>query len=200
MNIICGIYKITSPSKKIYIGQSINILRRWNYHYKTLKCKEQTKLYYSLLKYGYTNHKFEIIHICKPEELNELEIYYIDLYQSFNSEHGLNLHSGGINHICSDETRLKISIAGTKRKHSDETKKKMSESAKKHIRTQEHCDNIRKSKQNISQETREKLRQANLGKKYTDEVNKKKGRAGRILSKETCQKISESHKGKKRTK
>jgi hypothetical protein len=26
---ICGIYKITSPSKKVYIGQSVDIYERW---------------------------------------------------------------------------------------------------------------------------------------------------------------------------
>lgn len=26
---ICGIYKITSPSGKVYIGQSNNIIKRW---------------------------------------------------------------------------------------------------------------------------------------------------------------------------
>lgn len=27
-NIICGIYKITNPNGKIYIGQSINIMKK----------------------------------------------------------------------------------------------------------------------------------------------------------------------------
>ena len=41
MKVKIGIYKITSPSNKIYIGQSINIERRFK-EYKTLKnCKFQ---------------------------------------------------------------------------------------------------------------------------------------------------------------
>lgn len=32
-----GIYKITSPSNKIYIGQSTNITRRWD-EYRKLQC------------------------------------------------------------------------------------------------------------------------------------------------------------------
>jgi len=44
-----GIYKITSPSGKIYIGQSINIEKTWKYRYKNLNaCKRQTILYNSL--------------------------------------------------------------------------------------------------------------------------------------------------------
>ena len=42
MNKICGIYKITSPSNKIYIGQSININNRI-VHYRNYICKDQRK-------------------------------------------------------------------------------------------------------------------------------------------------------------
>ena len=51
MDRICGIYKITSPSGKIYIGQSKDINLRIIY-YKNARCKCQQKLYYSILKYG----------------------------------------------------------------------------------------------------------------------------------------------------
>ena len=57
---VIGIYKITSPSNKIYIGQGIDIYIRWN-EYKRLKCKRQPKLYASLKKHGVDNHKFEIV-------------------------------------------------------------------------------------------------------------------------------------------
>jgi hypothetical protein len=42
-----GIYKITSPLKKIYIGQSINIENRFKGYKKSLK-KAQIKLYNSI--------------------------------------------------------------------------------------------------------------------------------------------------------
>jgi hypothetical protein len=38
--IICGIYKITSPSGKIYIGESENIPNRI-YYYKIVSCKNK---------------------------------------------------------------------------------------------------------------------------------------------------------------
>ena len=108
---IIGIYKITSPSNKIYIGQSVNIIRRW-YFYKKLHCKCQRKLYHSLRKYGHEKHKFEIIHRCDKSELNRLEKYYIELYKCFNSYHGLNLLSGGDSNVkMSDETKAKIGAA-----------------------------------------------------------------------------------------
>ena len=55
-----GIYKITSPNNKIYIGQSVDIYKRWNYH-KKLYSNDSPKLYYSLKKYGSENHIFEIV-------------------------------------------------------------------------------------------------------------------------------------------
>ncbi len=136
---ICGIYKITSPSKSIYIGQSIDITFRW-YKYKKNHCKTQNKLNNSFKKYGAENHLFEIVCQCDRSELNNLEVYYIELFQTFNSKHGLNLRSGGEGKgNMSEETKKKISeIQKGKRvgkdhhffgkKHSIETKNKISAS------------------------------------------------------------------------
>ena len=46
-----GIYKITSPNNKVYIGQSVDIEKRLK-RYKNLNCKKQSKIYNSLNKYG----------------------------------------------------------------------------------------------------------------------------------------------------
>ncbi len=151
MGIICGIYKITSPSKKIYIGQSIDIERRFR-GYKRLKCAAQRRLCRSLTKHGADKHKFEIVHLCDSEELNTLEKYYINLFQTFNSKHGLNLQFGGHGTHCA-ETRLKMSIARRKqippmtgRKHSKETLLKMSISRRKVKISAETCAKISASK------------------------------------------------------
>jgi group I intron endonuclease len=104
-----GIYKITSPSNKIYIGQSSNIETRW-YHYERLNCKNQYKLYNSLQKYGWENHKFEIIEECNLEQLNEREIYWGVQY-SVLCEDGLNLRLGNGNGTFSKESKDKMSKA-----------------------------------------------------------------------------------------
>ena len=78
---IIGIYKITSPSNKIYIGQSINIKNRKE-SYRRLACKGQSKLYNSFLKYGWKQHMFEIIEECNLEQLNERETYWKQYYLS----------------------------------------------------------------------------------------------------------------------
>ena len=43
-----GIYKITSPSGKIYIGQSNNLIQRQKDYIKTIHCKGQVRLYNSI--------------------------------------------------------------------------------------------------------------------------------------------------------
>ena len=85
---LIGIYKITSPSNKIYIGQSLNILRRFNNYKRIEDCKTQIKLYNSLKKYGTENHIFEIIEECPLENLNTRERYWQDFYKVL--EGGLN--------------------------------------------------------------------------------------------------------------
>lgn len=89
-----GIYKITSPSNKVYIGLSKDIESRWKgYSIEKKTLPQQKKLYYSFKKYGIVNHKFEVIEECNIQDLEEREIFYIKLYDSFNL--GLNSTRGG---------------------------------------------------------------------------------------------------------
>ncbi len=85
---ICGIYKITSLSGKIYIGQSKSINDRWS-SYRTRGCENQPILQSSFNKYGIQTHIFEIIHYCDEEELDCIERYYQDLYEAVG-KNGLN--------------------------------------------------------------------------------------------------------------
>ena len=95
MDKICGIYKITNQlNNKPYIGQSIDIARRWSEH-KSRAFEKNANCYYNPLycairKYGINNFKFEVIEECLVEDLNEREKYYI---KSFNSQipYGYNI-------------------------------------------------------------------------------------------------------------
>lgn len=171
---ICGIYKIVNPNNGIYIGQSVNITRRWNEYSKLKGCGENTRLINSLKKYGFKNHKFEILHQCEKEQLNELEIYYIDLFQSFNTEQGLNLHSGGNNHIVSDETREKLRVSHLGQNAWNKGKPRTEEEKLAH--------SIKMKGRKASEETKNKMRVARKGKTH---------------SKETKNKLSEMKKGNK---
>lgn len=88
------IYKITSPSGRIYIGQASNYRRR-QVEYKRNKCKAQTLLYNSLIKYGYAAHSFEVVEITTKELADEREIYWIKHFDCYNTKQGLNLTAGG---------------------------------------------------------------------------------------------------------
>lgn len=90
-----GIYKFTNKiNKKVYIGQSIDIQRRYREH---ISLKPGNKVFHSaLIKYGIENFDFEIIEECEIKELDEKEKYYI---QYFNSlvPNGYNVSTGGTN-------------------------------------------------------------------------------------------------------
>ena len=94
-----GIYKITNAiNGKIYIGQSINIQRRWNQE-KNKAFNQNDPAYNQLLsqafrKYGVDNFTFEIIEKLSTEALNEREEYWINYFNS-KTPGGYNAQSGG---------------------------------------------------------------------------------------------------------
>mgnify|MGYP003606973583 CR=1 FL=1 len=155
MSKICGIYKITSPSGKVYIGQSVDIKRRFT-SYKTLnKSKRQVKLYNSFVKHGVNNHLFEVIEECVIEYLNERERYWQEYYNVLELDKGLNLcltSTKDKKHLHSEETKNKISQSNKGEKcfwygktFTEETKLKMRESRKKYKHTQETLDKMSSS-------------------------------------------------------
>ncbi len=133
-----GIYKITSPTKKIYIGQSVDIEKRF-YTYKKMLCRQQIKLYNSFKKYGVDKHIFEIVTICSANELNTFERYYQEVFCCVGLG-GLNCNVVSDNDntgYVSDETKKRMSIAnsGDKngmfgKKQSEKTKNAVSLRAK----------------------------------------------------------------------
>lgn len=94
--LVC-IYKITNPNGKIYIGQTLNIMVRLA-TYRRGKFKSQPLLHRSVKKYGWENHKVEILTFCEEIDCNKNEIYYIEEFKSYYKkfpEIGLNLTLGG---------------------------------------------------------------------------------------------------------
>lgn len=193
-----GIYKITSPSGKIYIGPSVNILSRIN-KYKNAKCITQPIILKSILKYGWENHLFEIVLECEKSELNEKERYYQELFNCIG-KNGLNCmltntstktgkaRQETIDKLkgrklsestrqkmrdrkTSDETKLKLSIASTGRIISKETRDKISESNKGKKRTKEYIDKMKQRV--VSDETKLKLSIAKKGNKVSDKTKLK---------------------------
>ena len=92
----CGIYKITNLiTDDCYIGQSVDIYKRWNDHCKCglgIDTPPGNKLYKAIQEYGLENFTFEVIEECSQAELDEKETYFISLYQAdtfgYNSQKG----------------------------------------------------------------------------------------------------------------
>lgn len=169
-----GIYKITSPTNKVYIGQTWDIDRTKDMRYKNLNCKGQIKLYNSLVKHGWDNHIFETEHELNEnisqQELDEFEVKYWQQYidQGFEM---LNLKEPGRGGKHSKETCEKISKARMGRKDTEETKLKRSIANKGQKRTEEQKQKMR-------------------GRIDSEEVRTKRANSltGKIQSQETIQK------------
>lgn len=88
----CGIYKITNIiNNKCYIGQSVDIYKRWCDHCKCgcgIDTPKNNKLYAAMLEDGLENFTFELLEECPREELNKKEAFYISLYES--NDYGYN--------------------------------------------------------------------------------------------------------------
>ena len=108
---MCGIYCIENiQNNKKYVGQSIDIYSRWHCHKSELRrnCHCNGKLQNAWNKYGENNFKFYIVEECSFDELDDLERYYI---QQFNSYYdGYNLDFGGTNRVrWTQDMRKKLS-------------------------------------------------------------------------------------------
>lgn len=93
----CGIYKIVNDlNGKCYVGQSLNIERRWEQHiYDALNRPETgTGIDVAMHKYGIENFHYEILEICSPDKLDDCEIYWIAELNTYYGE-GYNRSIGG---------------------------------------------------------------------------------------------------------
>lgn len=108
---MCGIYLITNIiTHKVYVGQSVDIERRWKEHkaraFNPNSNNYDTPLSRSIRKHGVENFVESILCECTSEELNEKEAYYIKLFNSL-APNGYNVLDGNkqpyyttIQHTC----------------------------------------------------------------------------------------------------
>ena len=92
-----GIYKITNNiNNKIYIGQSIDIYRRFKEHIREARLnKSNMPIHKAFIKYGIKNFSLVVLEKCEENMLDELEIYYISKLDSTNKNIGYNICKGG---------------------------------------------------------------------------------------------------------
>lgn len=138
---IIGIYKIMSPSGRVYIGQSWNIRKRWRGYGKPMEVRRQPIIDSSIRKYGLAAHRFEIVHQLPPDvdqsTLDTHEQYYMDVYRGLGVPL-MNIRGAGSRGKLAQETKDKIGAKNRGRKASDITRLRQSLSHKGVKKTEEH--------------------------------------------------------------
>lgn len=220
--LITGIYKIENTvNHKVYIGKSVNIIRRLKQHTTQITNEH---LYNSISKYGIDKFSFEVIK--ETYDLDYWEIFLIQIYHATDDRYGYNVAPGGEggqgnwiflsedkkrvikdklskankNKIISEEQRKLISskLKGrpSKRKgtkSSKETRLKLSLSQKKRF---ENIEERRKTGMSVHNSI--KYQNSRKDPKYLAKLSL--ANKGHHLTDETKRKISEKHRGKKMSK
>lgn len=174
------IYKTTNLiNGKIYIGKHLATKFSLSYKGSGAILKQAFK------KYGKENFKCELIaEATTEEELNNLEAYWINYFNSRDPEIGYNIVEGGLGtsgyhhseeakqkmseaksgKALTEDWKTKIAEAGKCRTHSPETKQKISNSNKGKKRSEEAKANMRKGHQEhptvFTDEYKAKLKQS----------------------------------------
>lgn len=167
------VYKLTSPSNKVYIGITGQPIKsRWA-NGKGYKCCPA--IFKAINKYGWDNIQKEILYEGLTEEHAKfIEVFLIGSYKSNDKRYGYNLTEGGegtSGRIVSEETRRIISEKNKGKK--------------------------------LTEEQKEHLRQINLGKRQSEETKRKRSESmkgkkhphKRVLSEKERKRLSDNFKG-----
>jgi group I intron endonuclease len=172
-----GIYMLTNKlTKDIYIGQSIDLSKRFRKYFSPsyIKSKDSLIISRALIKYGYSNFYLTILEYCDKSDLLVREQYYFD---KLNPQYNILKIAGSSKGFkVSEETKVKIlkSLKGIYvkeksvlfgRLHTEETKKLM---------------NLKKAGDNNplfgkiqSKDTKELIRQKALDRKHSEDTKLK---------------------------
>jgi group I intron endonuclease len=160
MNFDCGIYAITSPSGRQYIGQAKSFKIRWSAHQYLLRlgkhhCKPLQAAYD---KYGEDGLKYSKIALVPEDQLSAREQEQIDarpMGMLYNTSIFVDAPMRGVKRPPSVGLAVAAAHRGTK--HTDEHRAKISASLKGRSRPKEVREKIAASKKNMSPDYRKKL-------------------------------------------
>lgn len=179
------IYKCTSPSGKVYIGQTGRTLElRWKEHSKLARCGGNLPLSRAIRKHGANNFTLETVVRCVPDYMiNPFEAYWINYYNSLTSGYNCTIGGEGLKgfkHTEATKRKLsKLSKGNTSalgNKHSIATKQLLSKLhtgntywvGKAHSEVSKEKMSKSATGRTMSEETKAKLREVNTGRMHTE--------------------------------
>jgi group I intron endonuclease len=180
MTNIAHLYRLTSPSGKVYIGITKNAHKRWQQHALAADRGSKITIHAAIRKYGFDNFKKEILLTSTFSYVKEMEVKAVAAFNCI-APNGYNLTKGGdgiVGFKHSDKTKTLISTALIGHSVSDKTKESLSKSLKgKKIHTEDSKRKISAYQlgRPKSQEMRERLSSSTKGKRrahITDEFLK----------------------------
>lgn len=151
-----GIYTITSPSGKQYVGSAVDFDRRWRLHLRQLRngIHHSHVLQMAFKKYGESGLRFSVLLICQKENLLMHEQLAIDTLDPAYNICRIAGSSLGVKRRA--ETRAKVSLANKGEKHrcwgkphSEEMRAKLSASNTGVRRSKETCERVSASKRGV---------------------------------------------------
>ena len=174
--------------EKYYVGQTVKTMEERagkdgkNYHWTNPNCN--TKFANSIRKWGWNSFEYKILEEVYEEDLDELEKFYIEYFDSFKNGYNTALGGEGARgYNFSEESKKKLSISSKKRWKNPKEIKRQSEAIKKHFQNPEERRKLGEKMSIISK------------KRFQNpEERKKLGEKMSIISKKRFQNKSEREK------
>ncbi len=126
-----GIYCILNTvTGKFYVGQAIDIDRRWKHHQHRLRAgkHDSRKLQNSFNKHRESAFEYAVICECQPDDLVALEQLHMDRLCACSRGYNMSPVAGGSNRGIrrSNETKARMSASAKAAKSTPEARRKMS--------------------------------------------------------------------------
>lgn len=196
-----GIYTITSPSGKQYVGSAVNFQRRWKKHRQEMRdgSHHNQPLGHAFKKYGLEQLEFSVLLLCRKEDLVLFEQRAIDILKPQYNMCRVAGNCLGLVH--SEETIAKRAASNRGKVRTLEMRKASSDARKGTPLSAEHRAKITArqigSKRNES--TRQKMSAAALGKKKSEAhcASNSAAQKGKTMPAETRAKIAATLLGRK---
>lgn len=164
--LISGVYKITNPKGRIYIGQAYDLEEREQHYIQVKKNKigKQIRVYNSILFYGWNAHTFEVWERCPIEELNKIERHWQDFYEVLGPM-GMNCKLTKVDDRCGEmceETKDKMSRSHSGKIISQEQRDMISISKKNKKLSSKHIENMRIAANNRIKDSKREVLQLDM--------------------------------------